>query len=90
MISADAEIDLHECRPHELRWKLLPFLDRGLTENWESVRVIHGIGEGVLKEKVWSILEDLEYVEEYHLASVYEGGRGVTIVSYAKDSPEAD
>lgn len=82
MISADAEIDLHECRPHELQWELLPFLDRGLTENWHQVRVIHGIGEGVLKKKVWSILSDLDYVEDYRLASVYEGGRGVTVVLY--------
>jgi len=70
-----------------LRWQLLPFLDRGLTENWDQVRIIHGVGEGVLKERVWTILSDLDYIANYQLASIYEGGRGVTIATYVRESP---
>lgn len=85
MISVDAEIDLHENRPHELRMKLLPFLDTGLTENWHRIRIIHGKGEGVLKDEVWSILDELDYIKSYKLASIYEGGRGVTLAFYERE-----
>jgi DNA mismatch repair protein MutS2 len=85
MITPDAEIDLHEANPSQLRWELLPFLDRGLTENWESVRIVHGVGEGVLKKEVWSFLDKLDYIEDYHLASIYEGGRGATVARYTRE-----
>ncbi|MFB6344599.1 MAG: Smr/MutS family protein [bacterium] len=85
MLPPDDEIDLHECYPGELRMKLLPFLDRGYSEGWEKVNIIHGVGEGVLKDRVWSMLEDLEYIDEFHHASIYDGGRGTTVAVYSKD-----
>lgn len=85
MIPPDDEIDLHECRPHELRWELVPFLDQGFSEGWERVNIIHGIGEGVLKKEVWSILEDLDYIREFRHASIFEGGRGTTVAVYVTD-----
>lgn len=82
MTSGDAEINLHGSTPYELRWKLIPFLDRGLTENWTNVKIIHGIGRGVLRDEVWAILDDLDYIVEYKLAPRHEGGRGVTVANY--------
>lgn len=81
----DEEIDLHECSPGELEWKLLPFLDRGYAEGWERVHIIHGKGKGVLKRMVWEILEELEYIESYKHGSVFEGGRGMTVADYRRE-----
>lgn len=83
----DEEIDLHEKRPGELEWQLLPFLDRGYAEGWERVRIIHGKGKGVLKARVWEILDELDYIEDYRFGSYYEGGRGATIADYRRENP---
>ncbi|MFB6356639.1 MAG: Smr/MutS family protein [bacterium] len=85
MISPDAEIDLHERKPHEIRMELLSFLDKGYAEDWDKVHVIHGKGKGTMREVVWEILEGLSYVEEFELGSYYEGGRGMTVVYYRKN-----
>lgn len=81
-MSPDAEIDLHGCLPGNVRWKLLPFLDQGLTEEWTKVYVIHGEGEGVLRGKVREILDELDYVVDYRPARYTEGGEGITVVFY--------
>ena len=83
----DDEIDLHDCRPYELRVRLLPFLDQGYADGWEKVHIIHGKGEGVLKDHVWRILDELEYIERFQLGSIYEGGRGMTVAHYRTDAP---
>lgn len=84
MRTVDDEIDLHRCRLSEVEWKLLPFLDRGYAEGWERVRIIHGKGKGILRDKVWEILEELNYIESYTYASLYEGGRGTTVADYRR------
>ncbi len=80
----DAEIDLHEFRPEEVRLNLLPFLDRGYAENWRRVRIIHGRGKGIIKEKVRSILEEVDYIAVYKTAHYYEGGGGATVAEYRR------
>jgi len=87
MIPPDDEIDLHDCMPYEVRMKLLPFLDQGYADGWDKVHIIHGKGEGVLRRVVWDILDELEYIDQYQLASIYEGGQGKTIAIYDPDSP---
>lgn len=83
----DDEIDLHDCQPHELRLRLLPFLDRGYANGWDKVHIIHGKGEGVLRDRVWTMLRDLEYIEDFKLGSIYEGGQGMTVARYRTDQP---
>lgn len=78
----DDEIDLHHRRPGDLRMTLLPFLDRGYAQDWRRVRIIHGKGKGRLRQAVHDMLEDLDYVASYETASVFEGGKGVTVVEY--------
>lgn len=85
MTPVDAEIDLHEYRPEEIRFKLLPFLDRGYAENWQQIRIIHGQGQGVIKRKVRSILEDLDYIATFRSAHHYEGGAGATVAKYRRE-----
>ncbi len=78
----DGEIDLHNRRPGDLRMSLLPFLDRGYSLGWKRVRIIHGKGKGTLRRAVHNLLDEMEYVEQYSTASVFEGGAGVTVVEY--------
>jgi len=85
MMPPDDEIDLHNCTPGEIRMKLLPFLDRGYANGWDKVHIIHGKGEGILREHVWDVLDSLDYIERYEFGSIYEGGTGMTVATYRND-----
>ena len=86
MWPADAEIDLHGIRTREVRLRLVPFLDRGYAEGWETVRIIHGKGTGALRAKVWEILAELFYIKSYRTGFIFEGGSGTTVVEYREEN----
>ena len=56
------------------------YLDDARIKNYKSVRIIHGMGTGALKEAVHSYLKKCSFVEEYHLGGAYDGLSGATIV----------
>lgn len=87
MWTPDERIDLHGCRRSEVRFRLLPFLDRGYAQEWEVIHIVHGKGKGVLREHVWEILDDLDYIESYRPGYFYEGGTGTTVVKYRREKP---
>jgi len=55
-------------------------LDRVVMAGMRELRVIHGVGRGVLRAAVERHLRQHPQVEEQRLAHVGEGGRGVTVV----------
>lgn len=86
MKPVDAEIDLHALRPWQVRLKLLPFLDRGFAQQWQRVRIVHGVGEGVVKSRTREILDEVDYIVNYRTAGRYEGGSGATLAFYGSES----
>lgn len=82
----DSKIDLHGCRRSEIRLRLLPFLDKGYAQNWEIVHIVHGKGEGILREYIWDLLSDLSYVESFRSGKYHEGGAGITVVKYRREN----
>lgn len=79
-IPIDGTLDLHYFQPHDVDDLVPSYLsecrDRGILQ----VRIIHGKGMGVLREKVHSILNKLSIVESFALAGESAGGWGATIV----------
>jgi DNA mismatch repair protein MutS2 len=55
-------------------------LDRGVIAGLSELRVIHGIGRGVLRAAVERHLRGHPQVTSQRLGVVGEGGRGVTVV----------
>ena len=55
-------------------------LDRAVLAGLDLVRVIHGVGKGVLRAAVTESLRHHPHVAESRLGGHGEGGRGVTIV----------
>ncbi|MFP4687190.1 MAG: Smr/MutS family protein [bacterium] len=84
----DAEIDLHGLRTSEVRLRLVPFLDRGYSESWQRVKIIHGKGSGALKNRIATILDELFYVKSYRSGYIFEGGSGITVVEFREDHDE--
>ena len=79
-IPIDGTLDLHYFQPRDVDDLVPSYLsecrDRGILQ----VRIIHGKGMGVLREKVHSILNKLSIVESFALAGESAGGWGATIV----------
>jgi len=60
------------------------YLDQAMRAGYESVLIIHGRGQGVLRKEVHSICSRLPYVREFRLGDALEGGHGVTVVTFKK------
>lgn len=54
-------------------------LDRAVLSGLHEVRVIHGIGTGVLRKAVQQHLKGHPQVESQRWGEGHEGGRGVTV-----------
>ncbi len=73
------EINLIGKRRDEAELELLRFLDTVITTSTESVRIIHGIGSGIIREMVRDVLKNHPYVKSFRPAPPAEGGDGATI-----------
>jgi DNA mismatch repair protein MutS2 len=60
------------------------FLDAAYLDNYDSVRIVHGIGMGALKRAIADLLSDHPHVAKWRHASPNEGGAGATIVELKK------
>jgi len=60
------------------------YLDRAYRAGYESVTVIHGRGEGILRREVQKLCKHIPYVAEHNLGGPHEGGYGVTVVKFTK------
>lgn len=75
----DGTLDLHTFNPGDIRELIKDYIDVCLEERIFEIRIIHGKGKGVLREKVHSILRKHPLVEEFSL-DPGASGWGATIV----------
>lgn len=78
------EINLIGKTSNEALYELEKFLDRARMINLSPVRVIHGFGEGILRNMVDNYLKKCDFVESYSLAGYGQGSGGATIVYLKK------
>ena len=60
------------------------YLDQAMRAGYNSVMVIHGRGEGILRREVHNLCRTLDYVQDFRLGGPSEGGYGVTIITFKK------
>ena len=60
------------------------YLDQAYRAGYDSVTVIHGRGEGILRREVQELCKRTPYVVEHNLGGPHDGGYGVTIVRFKK------
>lgn len=82
---AKSELDLRGLSGEEAKGELEKFLDDAFLGNLPSVRIIHGVGTGVLKKMVNEILQTHPHVLSHRLGGYYEGGAGVSIAQLRKE-----
>jgi DNA mismatch repair protein MutS2 len=60
------------------------FLDAAYLDNYDRVRIVHGIGMGALKRAIADLLSDHPHVAKWRPADPNEGGAGATVVELKK------
>ncbi len=77
--AAPLEVDLRGMEAEEALRTLDGGLDRAVLAGLSELRIIHGIGRGVLRAAVERHLQGHPQVASQRLGQVGEGGRGVTV-----------
>jgi dsDNA-specific endonuclease/ATPase MutS2 len=81
-------LDLHSIPPRQIEAVVEDYLDEAVRRRVRWVRIIHGKGIGVQREKVRAILERRASVLAFSDAPAEAGGWGATIVTLACDESE--
>ena len=76
-------LDLHPFRPAEVADVAREYLIEAHAQGLTQVRLIHGRGIGVQRERVRSILRELDFVLDFEDADPSGGGWGSTVVLLA-------
>jgi len=82
-VHVPTEIDLRGLRPDEAEGVVLQALDAAVSADLKSLRIIHGKGTGVLRDRVAEMLRKDTRVREFRLGAWNEGGAGVTLAMFA-------
>ncbi len=83
-IPIDGTLDLHTFNPREVQDLLEEYISACLEKGIYEVRIIHGKGKGILRDKVHSILKRHPLVMDFSL-DPGASGWGATIVLLKKD-----
>ena len=73
-------LDLHTFNPKEISDLLDDYFAACIDEGIYSVRLIHGKGQGILKNRVRSLLKKNPMVASFGKAPLEAGGWGATLV----------
>ena len=76
----EANLDLRGMLPTDALRVLEGFLDDALLTSANSLRIVHGKGNGTLRNLVKNKLREYQKQIKHHHPAHYEGGDGVTVV----------
>lgn len=79
-LEIDGVLDLHTFHPSELAPLLEDYIDACRQKGILSLRIVHGKGRGVLRERVHGLLKKNPLVATFTLAPPGAGGWGATLV----------
>ncbi len=74
-------LDLHPFAPRDIDHVVPEYLDECRKAGLMTVRLIHGKGKGVRRERVRALLSQLPWVEGFRDAPIEAGGWGATLVT---------
>jgi dsDNA-specific endonuclease/ATPase MutS2 len=76
-------LDLHPFRANEIKDVAREYLIEAHARGFAQVRLIHGRGIGVQRERIRSLLGSLDFVVDFQDADPTGGGWGSTVVLLA-------
>jgi DNA-nicking Smr family endonuclease len=84
LLPIEDSIDLHSFAPKDIPSVVESYLEAAREAGLAEVRLIHGRGKGVQKERVRQTLAASEHVEHFTEATPDRGGWGATVVTLKK------
>jgi DNA mismatch repair protein MutS2 len=78
----DTQIDIREYTKQDALKMLQDFVDRALLNNAYELKIIHGVGTGVMKNEVKKLLKQYKDIQETWHPVSEQGGEGVTLVRF--------
>ena len=76
----ETKLDLRGYKVDDAMWFLEEFMDRALMNNAFELKIIHGIGNGILKKHVHQKLREYDDIEKVWHPEDEFGGQSVTLV----------
>lgn len=76
------DIDVRGKRAEEALQKVKDFIDEAIVINMGSVKILHGKGDGILRQLIRQYLASVDVIKTFHDESVQFGGSGITIVEF--------
>ena len=80
VVPIEGTLDLHTFQPREVKELLDDYLEAACEKGFREVVIIHGKGQGVLRQRVHAILQKHPRVLSLRQADVNAGGWGATVV----------
>ena len=74
------DIDLRGKRADEAMDIVVDFIDEAIMVSARDLRILHGKGNGILRQLIREYLHSVDLVEWYGDAHVDQGGAGITVV----------
>ena len=74
------DIDLRGKRADEAMQLVVDFIDEAIMVNIRDLRILHGKGNGILRQLIREYLHTMDLVEWYGDAHLDQGGAGITVV----------
>jgi DNA mismatch repair protein MutS2 len=81
MMDFSSNLDLRGKRGEEILPLLQNFIDEGYMLGMKDLRVIHGKGDGILRDLTRNMLRHMTMVRTFTDEHVERGGAGVTLVA---------
>jgi len=76
------EIDVRGKRAEEALQLVRDFIDEAIVINMGTVKILHGKGDGILRQLIRQYLETVDVIRTFRDESVQFGGSGITIVEF--------
>ena len=80
VLPVEDALDLHPFAPRDIPSVVESYLESAAQAGFREVRLIHGRGKGVQRDRIRSLLSDHPLVEAVAQAPPERGGWGATIV----------
>jgi DNA mismatch repair protein MutS2 len=81
--AASLEIDLRGMTGDEAEVATVAAVDAAVLADQPFLRIIHGMGTGVVRDRVQRVVSQDRRVSRYSFAPRNQGGTGVTIVEFS-------
>jgi len=82
-------LDLHTFTPKEIPAALVAYLEEARAKGFSTVRIIHGKGSGVQRERVQAVLRRTSFVARFQTAPAEAGSWGATVVWFTSTAGPA-